>query len=97
MSTCENLSLLEMNFELKQCTQHLNKCPMRTMLNLTPKEAWSRYKPSLSHMREFECMEFSRVVKEKRKILDDKSVKCIFIGYILKETVTSYLILTKDK
>jgi hypothetical protein len=59
----------------------LNRCPTRVVLDLTPEEAWSGYKPSVAHMRIFGCIAYAHVPKEKRRKLDDKSIKCIFIGY----------------
>jgi hypothetical protein len=59
----------------------LTICPTRVVLNSTPEEAWSRYKPSVSHMKVFGYIAYAHVPKEKRRKLDDKSVKCIFIGY----------------
>jgi len=59
----------------------LNRCPIKVELNLTPKEAWSRYKPSVAHMKFFGCNAYAHVPKEKRKKLDDKNVKYIFIRY----------------
>ena len=54
------------------------------MLNLTPEEAWSGYKPSIAHIQVFGCTAYAHVPKEKRKKLDDKSVKRIFIGYSIE-------------
>jgi hypothetical protein len=62
----------------------LNRCPTREILNLTPEEAWSGYKPSVAHMKVFGCTAYAHVPKEKRRKLDDKSVKCIFIGYSIE-------------
>jgi hypothetical protein len=53
-------------------------------LNLTPEEAWSGHKPSVAHMKFFGCIVYAHVPKEKRSKLDDKSVKCIFIGYSIE-------------
>jgi hypothetical protein len=59
----------------------LNIFPTKALLNLTPKEAWSGHKKSVAHMKVFGCIAYAHVTKEKRIKLDDKSVKCIFIGY----------------
>jgi hypothetical protein len=56
----------------------------KRILNLTPEEAWSGYKPSVVHMKVFGCTTYAHVPKEKRRKLDDKSVKCIFIGYSIE-------------
>lgn len=52
--------------------------------NLTPEEAWLGCKPSVAHIRVFGCTSYAHVPKEKRRKLDDKSLKCIFIGYSTK-------------
>jgi hypothetical protein len=58
----------------------LNRCPTREILSLNPKEAWSGYKPSVAHMKAFCCTAYAHIHKENMSKLDDKSVKCIFIG-----------------
>jgi len=62
----------------------LNRCSRRVVSKLTQKEAWSRYKPNIVHMRIFGCIAYAHVPKEKRKKLDDKSINCIFIRYNTK-------------
>ncbi|KAF8391778.1 hypothetical protein HHK36_022012 [Tetracentron sinense] len=49
--------------------------------NKTPQEAWSGYKPSVSHLKIFGCIAYAQVLEAKRKKLDDRGKKCIFIGY----------------
>jgi len=49
--------------------------------DITPYEAWCRRKPNISHLRVFGCITYAPVRAEKRRKLDDKSVKSIFIGY----------------
>jgi len=48
---------------------------------MTPQEAWSGYKPSVAHLRIFGCVAYSQVPKSKRKKLDDRGEKCIFLRY----------------
>ena len=59
----------------------LNRCPTKAVQGKTPFEAWSGRKPNISHIRVFGCEAFSFVVSEKRKKLDQKVEKCIFVGY----------------
>ena len=59
----------------------LNRCPTKSVLNMTPEEAWSNYKPDVGTFRVFGCIAYAHVPAEKRKKFDDKCVKCIFIGY----------------
>ena len=53
--------------------------PMRC--SLTPYEAWNGRKPSIAHLRVFGCLAYALVLVQQRKKLDDKAVKCIFVGY----------------
>jgi hypothetical protein len=62
----------------------LNKCPRRALLNLTQEEAWLGYKPSVAHMQVFGCTTYAHVPTKKMRKLDEKSVKCIFIGYSIE-------------
>ena len=48
---------------------------------MTPQEAWSDDKPSVSHLRIFGCIAYAQVPETQRKKLDDHGEKCIFIGY----------------
>ena len=68
--------------EAVACTAYLlNRCPSKSVKNMTPQEAWSDYKPSVSHIRIFGCIAYAQVPETKRKKLDDRGEKCIFIGY----------------
>lgn len=55
----------------------LNRCPTKSVRGRTPEEAWSLNKPDFSLASFWVCC----IPDEKRKTLDDKSKKCIFIGY----------------
>lgn len=48
---------------------------------ITPEEAWSRRKPCGSHLRIFGSICFSHIPHGKRGKLEDKSEKCILVGY----------------
>lgn len=66
-------------------TCHLvNGSPSTTLVDKIPYEAWAGKKPSLAHLRVFGCDAFEHVPKEKRSKLDNKSEKCIFIGYKIR-------------
>ncbi|MCI01736.1 retrovirus-related pol polyprotein from transposon tnt 1-94, partial [Trifolium medium] len=58
----------------------LNRSPTLAVKNITPQEAWSKVRPSVDHFRIFGCISYAHVPNEKRTKLDDKSVKCVFIG-----------------
>jgi hypothetical protein len=68
-----------------------------------PQEAWSGTKLNVAHLRTFGCIAYAHIPSELRKKLDDKSEKCIFIGYSetckayrLYNPITKKLILSRD-
>jgi hypothetical protein len=48
---------------------------------MVPQESWSGKDHSVSHFKVFGCIAYAHVPKQTRSKLDDKSEKCIFIGY----------------
>jgi hypothetical protein len=46
-----------------------------------PQEAWDGKSCNVSHFRIFGCVAFAHVPTETRKKLDDRSERCIFVGY----------------
>ncbi|MCO5608214.1 hypothetical protein L7F22_062420 [Adiantum nelumboides] len=68
--------------EAVACAAHvLNKCPTRALKTITPYESWYDRKPSVSYLRVFGCLAYAHIPKQLRGKLDDKAVKCIFVGY----------------
>lgn len=68
--------------EVVACSVYLlNRCPTKSVRNMTPQESWSRYKPSVGHLRIFGCIAYAQIPESKRKKLDDHGEKCIFVGY----------------
>jgi hypothetical protein len=59
----------------------LNLSPTKAVLNKTPYEAWYGRRPNVSHLRVFGCVAYALVNSQARQKLDEKSEKCIFIGY----------------
>ena len=59
----------------------LNRSPTKAVYGITPEEAWTGVKPNIDHLRIFGCVAYAHVPDEKRSKLEDKSVKCIHIGY----------------
>ncbi|XP_033510506.1 uncharacterized protein [Nicotiana tomentosiformis] len=43
-------------------------------------EAWTRRKPVVDHFRIFGCIAYAHALDAKRKKLDDRGEKCIFLG-----------------
>jgi len=59
----------------------LNRCPTKAIEGKNPYEVWIGQKPKISYLRIFGYEAFSIIVLEKKKILDDKFKKLIFMGY----------------
>jgi hypothetical protein len=59
----------------------LNRSPTKIVRNMVPQEAWSGKHHSVSHFKVFGCIAYAHIPKQTRSKLDDKSEKCIFIGY----------------
>ena len=62
----------------------LNISPTKAMLNQTPYKAWKGTKPLVSHLRTFGCISYALINSQTRQKLNEKSEKCIFIGYSLE-------------
>ena len=58
----------------------LNKSPTLAVKNITSEEAWSGLKPVVDHFRIFGCVAYMHVLDTKRRKLDPKGGKCIFLG-----------------
>lgn len=58
-----------------------NRSPTKALEDMTPFEAWMKEKPKVEHLRVFGCDAYAHVAKDKRRKLDSKSRKCIFLGY----------------
>jgi hypothetical protein len=59
----------------------VNMSPSSALFNMTPHEVWLCKNPSVSHLKVFGCDAFVHVPKEKKSKMENKVVKCIFIGY----------------
>ncbi|GKV36625.1 hypothetical protein SLEP1_g44733 [Rubroshorea leprosula] len=58
----------------------LNRSPTFAIQNMTLEEAWSGRKPGVDHFKIFGCIAYAHILDEKRKKLDDKGEKSIFLG-----------------
>uniref|UniRef100_A0A2N9JBE9 Integrase catalytic domain-containing protein n=1 Tax=Fagus sylvatica TaxID=28930 RepID=A0A2N9JBE9_FAGSY len=68
--------------EAVDCAVYLsNRCPTRSVQGKTPQQAWSRKKPTISHLRVFGSIAYVHVPNQERSKLDDKSENYEFIGY----------------
>ncbi|CAL2260415.1 unnamed protein product [Prunus armeniaca] len=59
----------------------INRSPTKALNDCTPHEAWYGMKPSVHYLRIFGSVAYAHVPDAVRNKLDDKSEKCIFIGY----------------
>jgi hypothetical protein len=59
----------------------LNRCPMKTMNDMTPFEAWHGKKPMVHLLRIFGCIVYVWNTAQHLKKLEDRGCKIIFIGY----------------
>jgi hypothetical protein len=58
----------------------LNRSPTKALNGMTSYEAWHGRKPTVSHLRVFGCLTFSKELGYIGK-LDDRSTQGVFIGY----------------
>jgi hypothetical protein len=78
--------------EAINCANYIVNCtPTKALKNITPEEAWTKIKPDVSHFRVFGSIAWAHIPDEKRKALQPKSEKCIFVGY--SEDVKGYRLL----
>ena len=70
---------------------------------MTPEEAWSGSKPEVEYFRVFGCIAYANIPDQKRRKLDDKSKKCVFLGvseelkaWRLYDPVTKNIVISKD-
>ncbi|MCI16405.1 hypothetical protein A2U01_0037547, partial [Trifolium medium] len=81
----------------------LNRCPTFVVKDITPEEAWSARKPSVSHFKIFGSITYVHVPDNLRKKLDDKSIVCIYLGisdeskaYKLYDPLKKKIVISKD-
>jgi hypothetical protein len=78
--------------EAINCANYIvNRTPTKALKNITPEEAWTKIKPDVSHFHVFGSIAWAHIPDEKRKALQPKSEKCIFVGY--SEDVKGYKLL----
>ncbi|GAA0161931.1 hypothetical protein LIER_18135 [Lithospermum erythrorhizon] len=58
----------------------LNRCPTVSVDNMTPQQAFSGLKPAVDHLRVWGCMAHVHIPKVRRGKLDERNIKCIFLG-----------------
>jgi hypothetical protein len=63
------------------CQLHSKLHSHNFLKNITLKEAWTEIKLHVSHFCIFGSETWAHILDEKRKALQPKSEKCIFVGY----------------
>ena len=81
----------------------LNRSPTKAVRNVTPEELWSGRKPRIGHLKIFGSTCYMHIPEEKRRKLDNKSKRCIFVGYSdyakayrLYDEETNEIIISRD-
>ena len=68
--------------EVVACSVHiLNHAPTKSLKDKSPFEAWTGKKLDISYFHVFGCVAYAHVPDDLQKKLDNKSEKCIFVGY----------------
>jgi hypothetical protein len=74
------------------CANYIvNLTPTKALKNITPEESWTKIKPNVSRFHVFSSIAWAHIPDEKRKLLQPKSEKYIFVGY--SEDVKCYTLL----
>ena len=58
-----------------------NRCPTAAFQGATPFERWCGEKPDVEHLRIFGCHVYTHVPDEKRRKLEPKAMRGVFVGY----------------
>nr|KYP76489.1 S-adenosylmethionine decarboxylase proenzyme 1 [Cajanus cajan] len=80
----------------------LNLCPTKRLKFKTPEEVWSGKKPSVKHLRVFGSVCWKHIPDERRRKLDDKSMKLVLVGYHatgaykLIDPITKRVVISRD-
>ncbi|KAL0413028.1 UNVERIFIED_CONTAM: Autophagy-related protein 18a [Sesamum radiatum] len=81
MFKCKNM-LKEYWAKAISCALYLmNRSYTKNVHEKIPQEAWSGYKPVVTHLRIFGSIAYTHIPHQKRTKLDDKSARYVFIGY----------------
>ena len=81
----------------------MNRSPTFALRDMTPEEAWSGRKPAVDHVYVFRSIAYVHVTESKRKKLDDRGDKCVFLGvskeskaYKLFNPLTKKVVTSRD-
>lgn len=90
--------------EAARWTVHvLNRSPTVAVKEKTPQESWSGLKPSVEHFKVFGCIAHVHIPDKSRVKLEDKSIKCVFVGlseeskaYKMFNPATKKVVISRD-
>ena len=98
-----NLSKRYWGYAVKCAAFVRNMCPSASTRRKAPIELLEGIVPKLDELHVFGCVCYVHVPKEKRKKLDPKAIKCIFLGYsetskgfIVQSTESARLFTSRD-
>ena len=86
----------------------VNQWPTSSLVDINPQEVWNSKSTSIKHLICFVYDAYVHVPREKRRKLDNKDDKCIFIGYkygmkgcklwnpITKKTIYSWYVVFRE-
>jgi len=81
----------------------LNRSPTFVVQNMTPEEAWSGKRPAVDYFKIFGCIAYAHIPDVKRKKLENKGEKCVFLGvsdhskaYKLYNPNTKRIVISRD-
>lgn len=81
----------------------LNRSLTFAVQNMTLEQAWSGRRSAVDHFKIFGCITYAHVPDEKRKKLNDKTEKCVFLGiseafkaYKLFNPLTKNIVTSRD-
>ena len=81
-----NLGKSTWMYAIRHAAYLRNLSPTRSLSNnLTPYEAWTGNKPSVSTLRIFGCKAYMHIPDKHRVKLDPKSLECVHLGYSLNK------------
>lgn len=73
-----------------------NRLPTKSV-GMSPFERWFNKKPSLDHFKIFGCEAWVQIPKEKRKKMEVKSRKMVFVGYSNQHKAYRFLDTSSDR
>ena len=81
----------------------MNRCPTFALRDVIREKAWSGRKSAVDHFKILGSIAYAHVPEAKRKKLDDRGHKCVFIGvsdtskaYKLFNPLTKKIVTSRD-